>query len=58
MSNPENIRAVDFVAKALMEHETLDSDYIYLLIERADGNITEEEWQQYLQRRKFLAPKH
>jgi len=48
MSTQENIRAVDFVAKALLEHETLDFDYLEMLIELADGNISEAEWQRFL----------
>jgi hypothetical protein len=48
MRNPENIRAVDFVAKALMKHETLNDDYMDVLLERADGNVSEEEWCQFI----------
>ena len=48
MSRPENIRAVDFVANALMKYETLDSDYLDILSDLADGNISEEEWQQFI----------
>ena len=44
MSSLENIRAIDFIAKALMHYETLDSGYLELLIERADGDIPEGEW--------------
>jgi hypothetical protein len=44
MSSPENIRAVEFVAKALLKYETLRADYIDLLVDRVDGNISEEDW--------------
>ena len=48
MSEPENIRAVEFVANALMEYKTLDGDYIEMLVEWADGNMTDEEWHQFV----------
>ena len=32
----------------LLEHETLDFDYLEMLIELADGNISEAEWQRFL----------
>ena len=48
MSAPENIRAVDFVAKSLLKYETLQADYLEMLVELADSNITEEEWQRFL----------
>ena len=48
MSSPENIRAVDFVAKALMEHETLNADYVDMSVEYVDGKFTEKEWLDYL----------
>jgi len=36
-----------FVAKALMKHGTLDTDYMNLLVELADGNVYEAEWHRY-----------
>jgi hypothetical protein len=37
MSRPENIRAVDFVANALLRHETLNDVYLDMLVEFADA---------------------
>lgn len=48
MSGPDNIRAVDSVDKALMKYETLDADYMDVLVDHADGNVTKEEWDRYL----------
>ena len=48
MSEPKNIRAVEFVANALMEYKTLDGDYVEMLVEWADGNMTDEEWRQFV----------
>ena len=48
MSRPENIRAVDFVAKELLKHETLYGDYVGMLIQWADGNITDDEWCRFV----------
>ena len=48
MSEPENVRAVEFVANALMEYKTLDGDYVEMLVEWADGNMTDDEWHQFV----------
>ena len=46
MNRPENIRAVEAVARALMDHESLDDGYIDLLVDLVDGNISKQEWLQ------------
>ena len=48
MSRPENIRAVDLVANALLRHETLNDVYLDMLVEFADGNITDQEWERFV----------
>jgi hypothetical protein len=48
LSSPENIRAVEAIAKALLKYETLEWEYMEQLIELTDGNITEVEWFQFL----------
>ncbi|UCC45163.1 MAG: hypothetical protein JSU65_04410 [Candidatus Zixiibacteriota bacterium] len=48
MSSAENIRAVDYVARALMKHETLEADYMINLVGWADGDMTDEEWLDFI----------
>ena len=48
MSRRENIEAVDKVASELLEQQVLDPFDVETLIEIADGNATEEEYQTYL----------
>lgn len=49
----QNIRATNLVADHLMRHETLDSDYIDVLVSVADGDCTDEEFKQYLELRAW-----
>lgn len=51
MREPENVAAVALVAEHLMQHERLDGDYVDVLVEMADGAISEGEFAQYLQLR-------
>jgi hypothetical protein len=51
MRQPVNIRAVDMLATHVLEHITLDADYVDVLVEVADGNTTEVEFQRYLELR-------
>jgi hypothetical protein len=48
MSQPDNKRAAALVAEHLLAHKRLDSDYLNVLVEMADGECTEAEFQQYL----------
>jgi len=48
MTTDENIHAVELVTEALLEHETLEADYIGGLVERADG-LPEHIWRQYVE---------
>ncbi len=50
MSRPENIRAVDFVARALLKYKTLEPDYFDFLVEWADGHISDAEWERFISR--------
>jgi hypothetical protein len=43
MCNPKNVRAVDFVAKALEENKTLPGEVTELLVDLSDGEITKAE---------------
>lgn len=49
MRRPENVVAVTLVARHLLRHQALDSDYLGALVDLADGKITEAEFVQYLQ---------
>lgn len=48
MSAPDNIRAVGMVAEHLLEHKKLDGEYIRVLVDMADGEVTEQEFARYL----------
>jgi len=48
LRQPDNVAAVRLVADHLMRLRTLDVDYIDLLVDFADGNVTEAEFDQYL----------
>ena len=51
MQQPENVRAVERVADELLRRETLDADWIEVLVRVADGETTEAEYQAYLRSR-------
>jgi hypothetical protein len=53
MRRAENVRAVDLIAKHLLQHGTLDADYMRVLLTVSDGETTETEFAQYLKLRKF-----
>lgn len=48
MQRPENIKAVSRIAEELLQRTTLDYWDVEVLIEVADGNVTEEEYQTVL----------
>jgi len=48
MSQPDNVRAVSRIAEELIKEKTLEPDQVDILLDVADGNITEEEYSQYL----------
>ena len=48
MSAAGNKRAVQLVAEHLAKCQTLDGDYVSVLVDLADGECTEEEFRQYL----------
>ena len=48
MQRPKNIKAVSRVAEELLERTTLDPSDVEVLIEIADGNATEDDYQTYL----------
>lgn len=48
MSYPKNVLAVHRVTDELMKRLTLDGEHVEVLVELADGAITEDEYQQYL----------
>lgn len=48
MSLPENIAAVKLVADVLMQRQTIDHDHLAVLVELADGAITEADYLRYL----------
>ncbi len=51
MSRHENIRAVALIAKKLERWETLDADYMDVLLGQADGKMTEAEVEKYCDNR-------
>lgn len=48
MSSTENIAAVALVAKWLLQDGTVDEQLLDVLVERADGNIDDEELKRFL----------
>lgn len=48
MRQPQNVAAVRLLSEHLLEHMRLGADYIECLIELADGDITADEWAQFL----------
>lgn len=48
MRQPENVKAVKRLADELMLRRQLHGDHVGLLIDVADGEITESEYQQHL----------
>ena len=52
MQRPENRRAVFHVAEALLRLKCLDQDHLAVIISVADGEMTETEYQEYLNFRK------
>lgn len=48
MRRPENVTAVAVFTEHLLEHKTLDGDYLGVLIGLADGNVTQAEFDRYL----------
>lgn len=57
MALPDNIRAVDRLAKELMRHRTLDGDHMGIVIDVSDGGTTEAELAEYLQIREIFNSK-
>ena len=47
MRSPENVSAVALFAEHLLRHERLEADYLDVLIELADGAITEADFAHY-----------
>jgi hypothetical protein len=54
MRNTENVAAVARIAKALIEHGTLDPDNVDALISVADGEMTEDFYQQLARLRGWI----
>jgi len=54
MARPENIKAVDLIASALVEKGRLDGDHCQVLVELADGEASPEDYQQYLAARQMF----
>ncbi len=48
MQRPKNIKAVSRVAEELLQRTTLDPLDVEVLIEIADGDATEDDYQTYL----------
>ncbi len=48
MQRPKNLRAVKHVAEELSRLRYLDGEHVEVLIDLADGEMTEEEYQTYL----------
>ncbi len=48
MMQPQNIAAVARVAGKLLSISTLESDEVEILIDVADGEATEQDYQRYL----------
>lgn len=57
MRQEENIKAVSLVAEHLTRYESLDGDYINILVTVADGECTSTEWERYLAFRDWRPPK-
>ena len=53
MSTPENLRAVDVLARELCRRSSIDSDYAAVLIEYADGECTAQDVEQYVAFRSY-----
>jgi hypothetical protein len=53
MCLPENKRAVTLISQHLLLYDTLDEDYMIVLVEVADGLTTEAEFDQYLRLRRW-----
>ncbi|HSI51853.1 MAG TPA: hypothetical protein VLA61_26600 [Ideonella sp.] len=56
MSRPENLTAVALIAEHLLMHLTLDAEYTQVLVDVADGETTEEEFERYLSMRGHAPP--
>lgn len=50
LSNDANVRAIRFVADALLSYRTIGGGFVDLLIDRADGLISENELNRFLAR--------
>lgn len=50
MREPQNVAAVALVAEYLQRHRRLSIEHLDILVELADGRITEQEWQRFLSR--------
>ncbi len=48
MAKQQNVRAVDYVAKALAKHRKIPGDYVDVLVYYADGEVTDMEWQKFV----------
>ena len=46
MKEPKNIKAVKRIANELLDQETVDGDTLDILVDVADGGITEEEYER------------
>jgi hypothetical protein len=47
-STMENRRAAALVAEHLLKRQTVDADYVAVLVELSDGDCTDEDFQRYL----------
>ncbi len=56
MSLPKNVKAVSLIAKHLLRWETLNVEYMDCLLDVADGEITEAEFEQYCKNRSAWDP--
>ena len=52
MCRPENVVAVQRISEELLKRHTLDADHVDVLVDLADGETTEDEYQRYLAMRK------
>ena len=48
MRRPENLRAVELIAKELLQRKRLNGDHVAVLIDFSDGETTAEEYRAYL----------
>lgn len=48
LGTTENLKALEALSSALLEHQTLGASYMSLLVDYSDGEISEAEWRRYV----------